>query len=258
MGTKPSDPIEPLLTEWRDKPLQERLSLLRDRWCDENLLKILYGLQVDEDWLGLWRSWARKQPIEKTDKKGRLYDRHRLETFFQQEQLVPVQLGALRLGMTDESLREILRVLQERGLSVRPPYVGLASEQLVDENLIKGFSGLLAATRFRTFSDINSYCRRIHTAVKDELGVEVAAVMCPTAQELREEDYAQDRDVLDARPMSLAYQVWLDLGKPINLKPDACSTLFYVQHEETLSPLVFAGVQPEVPEQLRKRKSQQS
>ncbi|MFO0575658.1 MAG: hypothetical protein U1A78_16805 [Polyangia bacterium] len=243
--------IETLRTEWRKKPVADRLALLRDPWGDENQLRTWYSLEVDESWLGRWRSWARRQPISKMVSGRTLYHRHRLETFWQQERLLPVELAALRLGTTPASLRAAIQAIQDQGKGVRPPYLDPSSEQLVDEVLIKEFSSLFESLRFFTFSDYNSYCKKIHELAQAELGVTMEAARCVTAQRLGEEDYAHDLDLLDLQPMGLAYQVWLELGKPMNLKPDACSTWFYVQHEEALRTQVFAGVLPEVSKKLR-------
>jgi len=63
-------------------------------------------------------------------------------------------------------------------------------------------------------------------------------------------DYARDWDAITLEPVSLQYQVWLDLGKPINLRPDCCSTLFYAQERDVLHDYVMGTGEPDIPPEL--------
>jgi len=47
-------------------------------------------------------------------------------------------------------------------------------------------------------------------------------------------DYAYEFDALTSEPMSIKYQLWIVLGKPVILKSDACSMLTYFQCKDKL------------------------
>ena len=106
----------------------------------------------------------------------------------------------------------------------------------------------LPGLRFRTFTDHESFCSRLHEAVSQELGISLQTIhdnslWCATDQWLAERagdgDYprrfAQVFDCITCDALSLAHATWLDFGKPMSLGPDRCSKLTYVRHHEELS-----------------------
>jgi hypothetical protein len=55
-----------------------------------------------------------------------------------------------------------------------------------------------------------------------------------------------------AQPVGLRYQVWLETGKPVSLRPDVCSLVFYAKNETELRAHVMKGSEPErIDERLR-------
>lgn len=61
---------------------------------------------------------------------------------------------------------------------------------------------------------------------------------CSASKALRKNppDVAYERDIITREPIGFSHQVWLDFGKPLALKPDACSIITFVQHESVLRP----------------------
>ena len=102
-----------------------------------------------------WQSQLRKRA---TCEAGSV-SRYELETFMQQKNLVPKKWMAAWLGMKDSSFEELLARLKTIGMQPQRyiVYPDLIAESL-SEDLVSGLSGL----RFRTFSDHNSFCERLH------------------------------------------------------------------------------------------------
>lgn len=220
-----------------------RLKELKRPLCSPALLEAHHGVRLpDEKLLGAWRVWAgtRRRPV--LIQSDGLYDRYAFETFLQQEELLPVKWAAARLGMERSSFEEILAELEEKG---RLPETRDLGASVVDERLVRNFQTLFPALRSTLFSNHNSFCESLHEAVKDDLGLTVAPLRCKTAEALEEDDFANDFDAITDWPMGLRYQVWLETGKPMNLRPDACSVLLFSRAKEELEPLVMAGQGPQ-------------
>lgn len=226
-----------------------RLQQLKERLCPLDLLVAHHGMRLaDGRLLGAWRAWAarRRKPVQV--QVGERYDRHALESFLQEEELLPVKWAAARLGMTRASFEAVLAILQERG---RLPALRDLGEDVVDERLVKNFHTLFPALRSTLFANHTAYCTSVHEAVRDDLGHAVTPLRCRTAEALGEDDFADDFDAITDWPMGLRYQVWLETAKPMNLRPDACTTLLYARAAEELRPLVMSGEAPEYPPTLR-------
>ncbi|MEZ4431916.1 MAG: hypothetical protein R3F65_05840 [bacterium] len=95
------------------------------------------------------------------------------------------------------------------------------------------------------FSDHNEFCAMLHAAISSELGLEVEALRCTTAPHFGEERFAWQYCMISQQPLSIRYEVKLNLNmKPIRLRPDVCSLLFYARNSADLSPYMLGSGPP--------------
>ena len=215
-----------------------------------NFIDELYGLDLQKDlkFQKNFQAWTLQRKAEgvRPDKK---VHRYRLETFLQTQKLLTKKWGALRLGMKPQSLDILLNSLNDRGL-VLSYYPSDVPNQFVSEKIDIEIINLIDEFRFRTFRDHNDFCLRTHKAIKENFGIEVEPEFDITSKFLTDDqakwDYAHDCDAITLEPVSLQYQVWLDLGKPMNLRPDCCSQLFYVRERERLKEYVAGTGEPDI------------
>ena len=229
-----------------DKAMEHRLSELRDPFCSYELIDALYGLgdPPDDEVMGRYRAWYRRLRLRTDGERPDQVNRFWLETFFQRSRLLPKKWAAVRLGMAEESFDEVLDALDTDGIATRSEVQPVGS--LVSEEKVRNFHELFRQTQRRVFSDNSDRCRRIHKAIGETYHVKVQPVYCVTSEALAEEPllFAGHFDAINGDPVSVRYQVWLDLGKPMNLRPDGCSLKLYWAEREALRPLVFPGVEP--------------
>jgi hypothetical protein len=170
--------------------------------------------------------------------------RYELESFLQQKRVVPKKLMGARLGMRVDSLELLLACLNDLGM--RPQryivYPELISEAL-PEDIVLNLQGL----KFRTFFDHNSFCTRLHAELDKVLGIKVQELFCATSDILQDypRQFASHFDCITLTPLSGKHQVWLDFHKPLNLGPDRCSKLLYVQNHEVLRPYCAGTYEPD-------------
>jgi hypothetical protein len=181
-----------------------------------------------------------KSDIKGSDRCSGGTDRVLLEIFLQRQRMLPLKWMGARLGMNEQSAREILRALQAGVLPIVYEYF---DKQLVLESFKDDLLQSLKSLRFRTFGSHSDFCRRLHEAVAQELGVAVQALMCHTSQELGEGNvlYAHDFDCITFEPLSVKHSAWLNFGKPLSLPPDRCSKLFLARNLAELQP-ALAGM----------------
>jgi hypothetical protein len=126
--------------------------------------------------------------------------------------------------------------------------------QFVGEKIDHDILGQIDEFRFRTFTSHNNFCLRIHDAIEQTFQLKIEPEFDVTSRFLsndqNEWDYAHDWDAITLKPVSLQYQVWLDLGKPMNLRPDCCSKLFYVLEKDILKDYVAGTGEPDIPPEL--------
>ena len=166
--------------------------------------------------------------------EGDRISRYVIEGFLQKNRLLPRTWMAARLGLTRDDFDHLLPQLQ--ALLPRGSYI--VHEELIDESLVEDSVTNLPGLRFRTFTDHESFCLRLHEALSQELGTPIEqfhenSLSCATDQWLGDHGdngdyprrYAQHFDCITCDPLSLAHATWLDFGKPMSLAPDRCSKL---------------------------------
>ena len=230
---------------------ERRFSLLQTEWCDERFIHELYGIELGKEpkFLKHFQTWVEQRKAVAVRTDGAIH-RYRFETFLQTLKLLTKKWGSLCLGMTVASLEELLKKLNATGL-VFAYYPSTDPTAFVGEKIDHDILELFEEFRFRTFSDHNDFCRRLHQAIEEKYKLRVEAEFDTTCKYLFTDknrwDYAHDWDAITLEPVSLQYQVWLDLGKPMNLRPDCVSAVFYVQEMERLKGYVAGTGDPEIP-----------
>jgi hypothetical protein len=227
-----------------NEALRARLAELKERFSSHELIDALYGLGAvpSEEVMGRYRAWWRRLRGVVGEREDRI-DRFLLETFFQRTKLLPRKWAAARLGMTARSFEDVLDRLDLEQVVARTEIEPVSF--LVHEGQIRDFHEFFEATRMRTFSSHGDRCRRVHEAIRIAYDIEVEVLYDVTSQTLGENPpkIAYEFDALTGDPVSMAYEVWLDLGKPMSLRPDCCSLRLYALEREEIQPMVFGGVE---------------
>ena len=110
-----------------DAECSMRLSMLRERRVPHRLFEWLYGLSADDPWLRDYASsWVERAFHGVSLFDGSTVDRHAFELFLQALKLAPLKLAAAQLGMTRESLLQVLEAL-ERIIRSQPAYREIVS-----------------------------------------------------------------------------------------------------------------------------------
>jgi hypothetical protein len=215
----------------------QRFEFIRQGGCvPVEYVRDYYGLtwpmegDVSDDYEA-WRSQLRRPSNCNAD----CVSRYEIEAFMQQKGVVPKEWMGARLGMKVASLDELLARLRQIGMRAERylAYTELVAETL-SEDLVLNLPGL----RFRTFSDHNSFCERLHEELAQQLGIAVQKLFCATSDRVQEypRQYASNFDCITLSPLSGKHQLWLDFRKPLNLGPDRCSKLFYAENLDLLGP----------------------
>jgi len=233
-----------------------RLEMLRGRMVDEQYVRDYYGVdhiadarELREDMQAYRNSTFRSPP----DEPPGLFDRYVIEGFCQARGLLPRKWEAARLGLRVEMLETILQRRLELPTPLRKEYVqyGCLVEESLTEDLVRSLPDL----RYRTFYDHETFCERLHWALRNSLDITEedmwhAKLWCATDATMGDladypRRYASHFDSLTCQPLSLAHQLWLDFGKPLFLGADRCSRLFFVENEASLQSFVAGSAEPE-------------
>lgn len=225
---------------------QQRFEFLRNGPCvPVQYVHDYYGLpwplpdELRQDFES-WKSRLRKR-VACAD--GAL-SRYELETFMQQKSVVPKKWMSAQLGMTIESLDSLLHGLKSLGMHIQRYviYQDLIAQTL-SEDLVPNLPGL----RFRTFSDHNSFCLRLHAEIKKTLELDIQPLFCATSDKLQDypRQFASHFDCITLAPLSGKHQMWLDFRKPLNLGPDRCSKLLYAENRDELQPFCAGTHEPD-------------
>lgn len=225
---------------------EQRFGFLRAGQCvPVEYVREYYGLEWPfvGELLADFEAWAgRLRRREQCGGGG--VPRYELEAFMQQQRLLPRKWMGVRLGMTAGSLDRLLAHLHEIGLR---PQRYVVYPQLVSEALSEDIVPSLRGLRFRTFSDHNSFCERLHAELAPILGAEVERLFCSTSDRLQEypRQFANNFDCITLAPVSGKHQMWLDFRKPLSLAPDRCSKLLYAENHEALRPYRAGRQEPD-------------
>ncbi len=228
------------------------LNCLPEAWAPYDVLLLLYGVERDDSVLwGDFLSWSKRLRQPREVVRSESVNRHDFETFMQQNSLLSLKIAAARLGMTRNSFVSLLVSIENAG-GVTFPIRGISSE-VVFETILRSIREYFPELRHGIFGGHTNYCVSLHRAINSKFGFEVEPLLCVTSRALGEPTikFAHDYDCLSGDPVGLQYQVWLNFGKPIYLKPDICSLKLYSEHEADLTPYLMAGRRPEIPEELR-------
>jgi len=224
---------------------EQRFNFLRSGQCvPVEYVRDYYGLQwpFQDDLLHDYEAWAVRFRRREACAGG-CVPRYELEAFMQQQHVVPKKWMGARLGMTVASLDLLLAHLQDIGLR---PQRYIIYPQLISEALSEDIVPNLRGLRFRTFSDHNSFCERLHAELAPILGAQVERLFCATADRLRDlRQFANNFDCITLAPVSGKHQMWLDFQKPLSLGPDRCSKLFYAENHHALRPYRTGSQEPD-------------
>lgn len=209
-----------------------RLANLQVPWVDEEFLKETHKISwpPDDQFAADFETWLSSRGQSERREDGKIH-RYAFEAFLQSQKLLTRADASASLGMRPESLDELLPQLPRLGLSKKyKVYPGIIDSSLSDD-LISSLKNL----RFKTFHDHDSFCRLLHGAIHEALGLTIKELFCATADELGgQRMYASTWDNITLKPLSMRHGVWLDFKKPLSLTPDRCSKLFLARHYEEL------------------------
>lgn len=209
-----------------------------------------YGINVSEDpqpgasqsLLNQYRFWAEKRASnDGPDLDRETLNRMEFELFLQHRGLISLRMAAIQLGMFEDSLRKTLAAAKNAGLVTSPEADGeFPSAGVYRASLVGDLHYRFPAIANMTFPTYSSFCRRLHECIRVELGLDVQPALCPTSVLLEDDppEVGHDLDVITQAPIGLPYQLWLDTGKSMQLRPDACSWLTYLKHEAALESFV--------------------
>lgn len=221
--------------------------LAKGPWIPPTLVAELYGVDINDTRLQVsLRTWLDRigrgpQSFESRNQ----FDRFILESFFQSLGLLPLKWAGLRWALDTPQFNQILNALETRGFF---PRSGM-SDQLIVESQFREVVHFLPGLKNRIFGDHNDFCRRLHADLSAEFQLNVQPLHCVTSVALNEDppDYAHELDIITLEPVGLRYQVWLDFGKPVSLRPDACSLKLYARERALLEGRMMRGQDLEIP-----------
>ncbi len=206
----------------------KQMEILKNPLCPLSWASEKYGIPLRRtDRLnGRFRKWALRFGKRKDVMTPTQIDRFEFELFLQFFKLVPIKFAAIQLGMSEKSFGEVVRLMQ--GNDELSYHMDLDDSNVIDggvvENLVRFFPGL----EKNVYGSQPDFCKALHQEIRNEYDLDVDPVFCETSELIDESpEYAYEYDALTSKPVSIKYQLWMDLGKPISLKPDACSILTY-------------------------------
>jgi hypothetical protein len=178
--------------------------------------------------------------------------RYELENYMVRNAVLTTKWMSARLGMTNDSFSALLSNLDDIGMH--------ASRYLDGEFIAESFADDLVRhlprMRLLQFSDNNRFCEILHQELH-KVKSEITPLICATSKQLASSDvladfpvqFASYFDCITCEPLSTRHSLWLDFRgqqkKPLNLPPDRCSKLYYVQNRDALRPHCAGTTEPE-------------
>lgn len=238
-----------------EEDVRSRLAQFRRAWWTFQEVHEWYGIDLTvkpQELLAQYRIWAehaRNGDMEVL--RDQEIDHWLLETFLEERELVPIRQASIRLALSQEDFKKAFDVLAGKGFITEMERAG-DYPGVFRRNILRDIHARIPELRHRIFPDYNTYILRLHEQFEN-LGIPLTSVRCSTSRALGDDpiDFAYDWDVLANQPMGLAHQVWLDTPKPLQLRPDACSWLTYVHHEELLHGEIIGNSAERIGEQER-------
>jgi hypothetical protein len=227
---------------------RSRLDFLKVRWCPFPFILDYYGLDFHDNHDPLHRdyhAWCEGRKME-AYRENKWLDRYWLEKFLQTRELLPKKWMATRLGMTLASLRTVLERLEKIG----PVFLYHPSPQVTSTKLPDDLWDMFPALRVYTPSTHDSFCRRLHEELEKLIGFAPEIEWCRTAAALGERMYAKHWDAIALEPVSVRYELWLDLKKWMTLPPDRTSLKTFAENAAELTPLLAGTEVPDLPPRL--------
>jgi hypothetical protein len=227
----------------------KRLEMVKARWWDSNLCEERYGIKLWDEpsvVLASFRVWAEGHCRDPQVIKPDAIDHWRFETFLQHRELIPERLASIQLGMSQESFRKMLELMSGETL-ITPAEEKGNGQGIYSSNFIRDIYMRFAGLQRRVFGSHTGYIQRLHATIAAELGFKPEAQFCITSLLLKEDPpvAAYEYDILTNEPIGIRYQSWLDFGKPLNLKPDACSLVTLVKNYDLLQPFSMGTIASE-------------
>ena len=224
---------------------QQRFEMLRHNPCvTPEYVRDFYGLPwpLPDDVRADYDAWTSQLKRRYNCGQGGI-SRYELESFLQQKSVVPKKWMAARLGMKVGSLDELLGRLNDLGMR---PQRYVVYSQLIAESLSEDIVPNLPGLKFRTFADHNSFCERLHADINKVLKRTIEPLFCDTSDRIKDypRQFASNFDCITLAPLSGKHQLWLDFHKPLNLGPDRCSKLLYVQNHESMRSYCAGTYEP--------------
>lgn len=221
---------------------QWRLANLQVPCVDKEFLTETHKIAwpPDDRFVDDFATWLSSHGRARPCEEGKIH-RYAFERFIQSQKLLTRADASASLGMRPESLDELLPKLPRLGLSKKyAVYPGIIDSSLSDD-LVSSLKNL----RFRTFYDHDSFCKLLHSAIHEALGLTIEELFCETADELGGQRlYASTWDNITLKSLSARHSVWLDCKKPLSLAPDRCSKLFLARHYEELRDYLAGREEP--------------
>ena len=221
-----------------DSSFNIRLNAIKQQHCPREIFINIYGLDLWKDAsevAGRFTTWSANSQNKTIVFNDETVDRWAFESFLQQEHVLPLKTAAIRFAMNEEDFSDLLGRMCEQNMLSRSIKVDLEGKLLslpVLNDLDKHFKSL----RMRFFTSQASFIEAFHKTIQEQLGLQINSIYSKCSQELKDNpiDMATEFDILTGEPLGNAHQVWLDFGKPLALRPDTCSIVTYVRHQQSL------------------------
>jgi len=225
------------------KQVRDRLQLLKTR---------LWPMAELASWLGInfppsppllaqyqmWNQMWNQMSHDAASDTPAGVDRWRFEIFLNSRNWIPRRPAALELAVSERSFAEVMAAAKAENFATRSEADGVFPG-IYSSDFISGFHRRFPQLQNRTFPDINEFYAQLHDQIFQHLGVTPIPLKCLTAEVLGEDNYAASLDAITEEPMSMPFQVFLETGKPSQLRPDSCSWLTYFRFETILKPALL-------------------
>ena len=172
-----------------------------------------------------------------------LISRYKFESFMKKQRLIPKKWMSASLGMTSQSLDLILNSLRKINLV---PKRYIVYPELICESFSEDLIKNLGFYEFSAYSDRNIFIEKIHTQIKKNLEINVDPLFCTTSIYMKDNPkrFAINFDCITMKPICEEHKIGLNFNKPLYLRHDFCSKLFYLENLHDLKPYLSNGIEP--------------